>query len=92
MSDMTLDKDTLLKVAAWCNEEYRRICMLPLDRGCRSESAVHHAGMRAQLADLEFGLKRWAETGQEPAHQKVLDEWRIAYERQAREDAVFLGE
>ena len=74
-------------VAAWCREEYRLLCMLPFKSPC-TEDALQSVGMRHQLADLESGLKRWAETGKEPEHQKVRDEWRIPYERQAREDAL----
>jgi hypothetical protein len=83
------ERETLLKVADWCKEEYRRLCMLPV-KSPETESALKLVGMRWALADLEFGLRRWAETGKPPEHQKVLDEWRIPFERQAREDEELL--
>lgn len=88
---MTMDAKTLLEVAAWCKEEHRRLSMLPM-KSPDTADAQKATGMRFALADLAFGLRRWAETGRPPEHQKVRDEWRLSFERQAREDAALFEE
>jgi hypothetical protein len=80
---------TLLEIAAWCAEEYRLLCMLPA-RSPDTEAALQISGMKTALARLEAHLKSSAETGEALPHQKVRDEWRLPFERQAREDEEML--
>ena len=80
-----MDPETLRAVAHWCDEEHRRLCMLPV-KTPEGHDALVLEGRKGELAELAGLLRSWAATGKEPAHQKVRDEWRIPFERQARAD------
>jgi hypothetical protein len=75
------ERAAFLEVAAWCDEEYRRLCMIPL-KSPHTEDALKTEGMRAKLADLGFALRR----GRLPDHQKVDMQWEADFNRQVRQE------
>lgn len=83
------DQKMLRAVAAWCDEEYRLLSMVPTN-GPTTNGALSLGGSLTTLARLGAELRAWAETGREPPHQTVKDEWRLPYEKQAIEDDALL--
>lgn len=77
----------MCEVAAWCDEEYRLACMVPVDKP-EGYDAQTLMGYRHALADLAGLLRSWAASGKPPPHRKVRDEWRIPFERMVREEAL----
>jgi hypothetical protein len=71
----------LRDAAAWFDEEYRLETMVPFDRAHPESYAMIALGeRRAILGQIAALLRQWAETGTEPKHRAVKEQWRADHE------------
>ena len=71
--------ETLLEVAAWCDEEFRLLAMRPSGGESRDQHAQD--GSMATFAELGALFRWWAATGKAPQHCPTRLQWRVDYER-----------
>lgn len=76
--------DVLRDVASWLDEEHRLNSMVPSDGQPRSEASIALGERRAVLGELAALMRQWADTGKEPAHRSVKEQWRLDYQRRGR--------
>ena len=80
-------RQALHLAASWFDEEYRRLCMVP-HRG-DTDGEHQRVGMKAACAIAAASLRSWAETGREPQHMAVKDQWRTEFEARVRAEERF---
>lgn len=73
--------------ASWFDEEYRLLCMVPYEG--ETDAGHQRVGMKAATASAAALLRTWAETGKEPQHMAVKEQWRLEFEKRVREEERF---
>lgn len=75
-------REAWLRAAAWFDEEHRRECMVPHDKGHpESYAEIARAERRAVLGETAAVLRSWAENGTEPPHRPTREQWRTDFEK-----------